>query len=81
MTYNFLSPPNRFKPRQFKELSGSYSHTRFKGHFPLGHQLAESGRQKTKKKYHSARKIPSSGKQPLPQCLTELERQTDSVIS
>ena len=22
MTYNFLSPPNRFKPREFKEFSG-----------------------------------------------------------
>ena len=46
-----------------------------KGHFPLGgifraelhfllfkDQLAESGSQKTK--YHSARKIPPSGKQP-----------------
>ena len=29
MTYNFLSPPNRFKPREFKELSGVYSDTRF----------------------------------------------------
>ena len=22
MKYNFLSPPNRFKPREFKEFSG-----------------------------------------------------------
>ena len=29
MTYNFLSQPNRFKPRQFKEFSGGCSHTRF----------------------------------------------------
>ena len=26
---NFLSMPNRFKPREFKEFSGGYSHTRF----------------------------------------------------
>ena len=32
MTYNFLSPPNRFKPRELKEFSGGeggYLHARF----------------------------------------------------
>ena len=29
MTYNFLSPPNRFKLRDFKEFPGGYSHTSF----------------------------------------------------
>ena len=29
MMYNFLSMPNWFKPREFKEFLGGYSHTRF----------------------------------------------------